>query len=84
MTIQEEMVDDFFRIKDEAINFLSSLYTKEVKDRFVIKNLFHVSLDMEFTCSLKLPFLEEEVKEAVFCMKPDKSPSPDEFSMFFN
>lgn len=59
-------------IKDEAINFFSKLYFKEVKDKPINDNLFSHSLK-ECVVQLESQFSEEEVKEVVFSMDKDKS-----------
>lgn len=78
--------------ENELSNFeeISMLLSISMKDCFFRRqspslelNLFETCFMPEKALSLEGPFIEEEVKLSVFSMDKDKSPCPDEFSMFF-
>lgn len=77
------MVDNMEKIKEESIRFFASLYSKEQRDRPLIKNLFNQSLELAEAEALEGPFFTEEIKKVVFDMAKDKSPGPDGFTMCF-
>lgn len=81
LNIEGEMVNDFEKIKEVTIHFDARLYTKERGDRTLINNLFDHSLDMMDAEDLESTLSLEEIKETVFDMAKDKSPSPNGFSM---
>lgn len=83
LVIDGETMEDVNKIKEETIQYFSTLYTKEEGPHPMIDNLFSKSLEQEDVDNLEGCFLEEEIKEAVFSMAKDKSPGPDGFSMSF-
>lgn len=82
MEIEGEIVEVLERIKEEAIRYYSTLYSKKDGNRLFIDNLFSTSLGKEAK-ELEVPFLVEEIREAVFNMAGDKSSGPDGFFMCF-
>lgn len=83
LRIDEEEVECFERIANEAIRFFSELYSKDHAYRPSIPNLFEGRLSMEEQVELESPFSMKEVKEAVFSMNKDKALDLDGFSMHF-
>lgn len=76
-------MEDFERIKEEAIRYYSTLYSKEDGNRPCIENLFSKSLGEEEAKMLEVPFSLDEIREVILDMAGDKSPRPDGFSMCF-
>lgn len=74
---------DFEKIKDEAIRYFALLYKKDGREKPLIPNLFSSRNDSKVTPKLEMPFLVEEVKNAIMSMEKNKSPEPDGFSMLF-
>lgn len=67
------MVNDFGKIKDEAIRYFTYLYGNDGRDKPRIPNLF----------STRIEHFPMEVKYAIMNMGKDKSPGPDGSSMLF-
>lgn len=82
LSIQGQVVYEFWKIKDEATRYFTSLY-KKGGDKPNLPNLFSSRLDEEVALSLEIPFTVDEVRSAVSCMGKDKSSGPDGFTMLF-
>lgn len=84
LIIGGEEESNFEKISNELKSFYENLYTLEKISRPRIDNFFDACLTPEKACLLEAQFFEEEIKEAIFSMNKDKSPSLDSFSMFFH
>lgn len=62
-------------------DFFSQLYSSPRMDSWSIEGLDWCPIDESSVILLEKPFLEDEIKKAVFEMSRDKSPGPDGFSM---
>ncbi|XP_062118997.1 uncharacterized protein LOC133832703 [Humulus lupulus] len=68
-------------ISEITMKFYNSLFTSSSPSEEKIEELLqgvHISVSDEMNMSLEAPFSLEEIKDAVFSMPADKSPSPDE------
>lgn len=72
-------MEDFDKIKDEAIRFFSPLYKKEPKGKLIIENLFSKKLESWEADALEQKFTD--VMNVVISMEEDKSSSPNRFTM---
>lgn len=82
LSIQGHMVNDFGRIKDEAIRFIPSLY-KKGGDKPRISNLFSSQIEDDVGQKLEKSFSVEGVQTTICSIEKDKSPGPDGFSILF-
>lgn len=69
------------RFPTRLSGFFIELYTKDGVNRPYIPNLFETRLSSSTGEELEIPFLEEEVKAAVFGIQKDKALGLDGYSM---
>jgi hypothetical protein len=70
-------------IREHAACYFESMFAESMSWRPKLDDLEFESLSEGETASLEAPFLEKEVKDAIFGMDGNKAPSPDGFSLAF-
>lgn len=83
LMVNETEVESFEGISNATIWYFLELYMNEGVDKPHIPNLFEDRLSFDMREAFEVPFLMEEVREAVFSMKKDKALGPDGYSMLF-
>lgn len=81
---EDQRVEDIGRMGDSFTSYYKDLFGTTQEYRFHINwpNLLGPKAHNDLTM-LDSPFTHEEIKVAIFGMKPDKVPGPDGFPIFF-
>lgn len=70
-------------VKEEVKNHFQNFYSENDVCRPVLDGIHFSQISKSDNAELVAPFLEEEIKEAVWSCKGDKSPGPDGFNFNF-
>lgn len=70
-------------IEDEFIDFYTKLYSRKDGQRFCPNNLDWDPITLENSQMLELPFTEGEILPAINCLRTDKAPGPDGYTVEF-
>lgn len=75
--------DDIEKIKKEASNFFKNIFKEEYHNRPTFDGLEFKALSPEQAASLILPFLNDEIDNAISSCDSDKASGPDGFNFKF-
>lgn len=85
-----DIIVDAYKIQQEAVSFLSTLFTNGVPNGIEIRKkldsiLQHIPqlINEKDNMFLFKPFSLDEIRHTIFSMYPDKSPRPDGFPALF-
>ena len=77
--INDTLIEDLDTLQREVVNHFQGLFREEEPWRPQIGHEFFSKLSHQDAGDLIRPFSEEEIKDIVFSMDPNKSPGPDGF-----